>query len=787
MAKMKFDIKQFVMQKGERVGLGVAVGLMALLGLWSVLGALGAKSPAKEIASAADDLTRKVNSGGGEIDQPVALPEVKEWVAGVNPDGLKMVPLFDPNAAGNPKRSSPLVLPPDYRVVDNKYPVMAAQMDVVFLGYKSFDVLGENVYYLKPKGGGQGVGFTGGKGGMVGPGPGGKSAPGGGMVGPGPGGLKGGGRPGTPFGKGGSSDDKKYKEILVPLHAVVVSGSFAIKDQLEMIRKALRYNSIEELFNSGNGDAMPEFAGLVVLRREFAKDGKPGEWADLKLDDPNGPTMKLYALCRGFEPEDEEQQQHMFPGLVMPRPWSLTTHYPLIDLKDIPKGEPKKEVVAGARQQPGILGPGGMFGPGGPGGAGGQGGAGGPGGGGPGGRFGPGGGIGQANQVVHYDAFNQSIKGLPETYDGPESATQDKFNRKFDIFEPGGFPHEEGEIPAPGNINGKLPRGTDPKMGGVRPPGPGDAGGPGGPGGLPGRFQLSGQTGRLAGMSPDKQPDKALVRFVDVTVKPGHTYQYMVKVKLRNPNFKKKVHEIATSDLARKKVLESSWVFTEPVHVGAEIHFYNVDQKLLETPQDFTKKRLHGTDVNDTGKERVAVQLHRFLGEFQDRLGKKPVGDWSIAERVLVPRGEYVGHKVDVEVPVWDYEQEDFDLINGKTNPLTRQKSGTAVIDFSTRKSNVPAAVALVVDFRGGKVAYVVEQWGKNNEQPDESASEVLMLGTDGKLAVRNSRVDADPENPREVERRARLEHLRDRLNELKHPQPRATTVPGGGPGGGRG
>ena len=54
------------------------------------------------------------------------------------------MPFFDPTAAGNPKRTSPPVLPIDYRVVDNKYAVLVGQMDVVFLGVKSFDVAGES-------------------------------------------------------------------------------------------------------------------------------------------------------------------------------------------------------------------------------------------------------------------------------------------------------------------------------------------------------------------------------------------------------------------------------------------------------------------------------------------------------------------------------------------------------------------------------------------------------------------------------------------------------------------
>jgi hypothetical protein len=685
-----------------------------------------------------------------------------------------MVQLFDPNAAGNPKRTSPLVLTPDYHTVENngvKYPVMTAQTDVVYMGARTFELTDKSIYYLKPKGGATGgILGKGGKGGGL-PGQG-----SGGMIGPGPGGGKMGGFPGGA--KGGGGNDKKYKEKLLPVHAVVVTGTFPVKDQLEYIRKALRYNSVEELFKS-DGDGNPEFYGLAVMRRELSPDGKTTQWIELKLDDPNGVTMKEYAKYKGFEPEDDEQLKHIFAGLVMPRPPSMTTHYPLLDLKDIPKGEPKKEDLADARQPGGILG--GMMG----GGPGGIGGAGGPGAGGPGGGGRPGGGFGgQPNQPMHYDPQSQNLSELPKDYEGPDEPTQAKFNREFDIFEVGGFRPEEGDKAVVGTP--KNPPGIDSKMKGIRPPGPGDMAGPGGQ--FSKMMQQAGQTSRVAGLSPDKQPDKALVRFVDITVKPGKIYQYMVKVRLRNPNYKKKRHEVATSDLVKKKFLESAWVYTEPVPVGPEIQFYAVDQKLIEPQQDF-KRRLAGTETSETRGERVAVQIHRFLGSVQDKLGTKEgrgVGEWSIAERLLVPRGEFVGHKVEVEVPCWDPNQDDFDLINGRVvNRLTGQKEGKVAIDFSTHLNEFKGSAALVVDFRGGKHDYIVERLRNNTPCVDEAATELLILGADGKLAVRNSRFEADPQNPRQVERAARLEHLRERLQQLKHPQPRNLPTGGAGKGGG--
>jgi hypothetical protein len=739
MAKMKFDFKQFLMQKGERVGLAAALGLMGLLFLWGILGALGAKSPAKDLAKAAENLNSLVNrtSGGNGVAEPAPI-KIEEWQRGLDPDQRKVFAFFEPGAAGNPRRTNPMVLPVDHKVIDG-FPVMTGQLDVVFLGTRAFDLANKQVYYMRPKGGGANIvggkpGFGGGEGLTTGAGM-----------------------------KNVQTTDKKYKEILVPIHAVVVSATYPVKEQLELIRKALRYNDLKEMFSSK--DANQRFVRLVVSRREITRDGKVTDWVDLKLDDDKeGPTMDLYAALKGFEPEDPEQLKHIFPGLVMPRPYALTGEYPLVKLDDIPPGEKrshaqKKQMADGGQ---GILGSG-MRSPG-------PGGVGGPGGGtGAGGRFGPGMGAGQIQKPggVGYEPRLQPFKELTKDYQGPEMPTQAKFEKNFDLFEINGFPYEAQDKQI---VSGQPSDPRDPREGSK---GKGFGVGLGTSDMMQGRGAgQPGATGRLDDMGPERMPDKGLIRFLDVTVKPGHTYQYSVKVLLANPNHNKKdLREIAYADLGKPKTLESAWVITAPVRVGPEIYFYNVDQLLVEGRKDFFQKKLRGTEMQDAGNQRVAIQVHRFLGKIKDiQENDWDIGDWAIAERLLVPRGEYIGRHVDVEMPAWNAQLDDFELINSKSrSKAAAGQTGTVTLDFSTRSH--PDSRALVVDFQGGQVG------------PEESATELLIIGPDGKLAVRNSRDDIDPENPQAVERESRLELLRERIQELKRPRAAPIGIGGGGKG----
>src|SRR5262245_28021356 len=82
--KIDFDFKQFMLQKGERVGLGVAAAFAAVLILLGIWAGLGKSSPQPDIDKNATTLNRKV--GGTRPGTPPLPPEKPIFVIGRDPD-----------------------------------------------------------------------------------------------------------------------------------------------------------------------------------------------------------------------------------------------------------------------------------------------------------------------------------------------------------------------------------------------------------------------------------------------------------------------------------------------------------------------------------------------------------------------------------------------------------------------------------------------------------------------------------------------------------------------------
>ena len=49
-----------------------------------------------------------------------------------------------------------------------------------------------------------------------------------------------------------------------------------------------------------------------------------------------------------------------------------------------------------------------------------------------------------------------------------------------------------------------------------------------------------------------------MLRFLDVTIKPGHTYEYQVQVRMANPNLNKSDAEVAYHELTTMPELTSA-------------------------------------------------------------------------------------------------------------------------------------------------------------------------------------------------------------------------------------
>jgi hypothetical protein len=232
---------------------------------------------------------------------------------------------------------------------------------------------------------------------------------------------------------------------------------------------------------------------------------------------------------------------------------------------------------------------------------------------------------------------------------------------------------------------------------------------------------------------PDFVPEHILMRFIDVTVKPGFTYEYRMQVRLTNPNYEKK-DVVAYPYLAEVKELRSPWAVLQKVPVPSEFYFYTVEEK----------------PANYYDRDLVNVQVHRWLDYARlnplQRDTEVPVADWTIRE-VPVHRGEYIGQMMDkTDVVIWYPTREVFDFAINPVVLRTPRQRGIPLpkgipVDFSTNPR------ALLVDFEGGKGQLMnFRRPGDKIDSKilDDSSVELLVMTEDGRLLVRNSKVDND-------------------------------------------
>jgi hypothetical protein len=211
-------------------------------------------------------------------------------------------------------------------------------------------------------------------------------------------------------------------------------------------------------------------------------------------------------------------------------------------------------------------------------------------------------------------------------------------------------------------------------------------------------------------------PEMALIRIVDMTVRPGYTYQYRLKVKMINPNYHQgNVVSRTMRDI--REITAKEWTTVPPVEVP---------------PDSYWCLR---TDKHDNDK--VMLQVQRWLENVpldpKSPGSTVPVADWAILESLQGHKGEYIGGVHQVKVPIWKMEAAKYDLARSP-----RSGRPTIPVDFSVRntRSQDPA---LIVDFEGGKGTKV--QFGKRVVTEDLPV-QLLILSPDGKLVVRNTEED---------------------------------------------
>jgi hypothetical protein len=782
--KLKFDVKvvkQYVLDKGERVGLVVAAGLMGLFLVYGLMLWWNAKSPYEDINKKRTDLARKIDTAAPSPDDVKKYLGVPAWMEVPNDispeEAIKRETArltkkkekgeaseeevkhleelsdksvgtwrelanfdlfdspgswFDPGAAGDSKLRNPNVLPAAEIIAgdaNNARPRFYVSGGVLTLAYDTKkDMLGT----VRP------------------------AAVGGGPVLP---------NVAAPAFRGTGQEDN-FARLLQPTRMIVVTTTFPFRDQLEVTRKALRKTDVKELLDA---QLEPSFRGLIVFRWEVLPGGKTSDPQAVYSYDPAGdktvvamPVTRQLLTTAEYDTDNLALlEPYLVPGLATPLPRFMNAEYPKLELAGIDVKAP--DVPGGERPEPGAMmrrpgptfpGSNPRF---------------------PGGRPAPGP-VAPGTERPSEDSGIRMRDGNPlsvsKLAELGNKFLQDKLQGNIDFFDPEGRSlsegTEEGKIGQPVPMVRPAPRRPIARLEGVGVPEKRQIGRPL----LPGP-RTTGEPG-----FGDKAPEKVLVRFFDADVQPGKTYQYSIQVRMANPNMGK-TKEVAYAGLAEAKELVSPPTITPPIRVPEEFFAYAVDvnPKELESKAAMGPK---GTDKETAAVESgeaTAIQFHRWVDIAPEGSSKLVVADWLIAERLLVHRGETLGRpQVDVEVPFWDRFAGaigQFLLASSggsSKGKVVRPVRNAIPVDF------VPAdrLPSVLVDFDGGKRRYEYAAPGKGANQTeritvkDDASTELLVLNPDGKLVVRTSRDDTDVESPTGRERNDRYHAWRNRINQIR-------------------
>jgi hypothetical protein len=689
MGMKDFDFKQFMLQRGEWVGVGVAVAIMLpalVIGAQKALTSGSASTNAAEVERLAKDAKSRIDRSVPPADADKPPDETNLQVRTDKVDAEKYAiesPWFWPSSIEDTKRRAPPVLPPaelvateiragmlgnDYeeinktlyvRVIEEKQATLSPKQRrlrdrLKNSGFKSnVGGMGGMMGGMMPGMGGQGRMMGGGSGmmagGMMGGGMG-RGGPGGKEGAPGMGGL--GQRPGNTIKQAEWKEADKVgndrlAQRLYPFRMIEIVGSFPYKQQLESFRGALRMRNLGELMSKLNSpEAVWEFKAPEVQRREFDLHGRLLKDWEEKYDAKMIAKLK-YIMARAIEAEKEDPDLEKWKdfgvinaGLVWGRPQ--------LELPYEPKGYPKIETTIG--------------------------------------------GISKTIEELKKESEQHNIK--------PPNQVVLKAKGGFDPtnpFNPTGLDDtKQEETPKEGDTENKDK-----------------------------------DKDKAPGENDPVVAEHCLVRLLDVGVEPGKRYEYRLRIKMKNPNHGLELSKVAYPKLAKDEYIYSDWVTVPPVTVPDDVNWYIVDEK--------------------PDRERLTVQVHKWLGEAQaDPKNEKytvPVADWVVLDRSLptaasVYRGEFIGRPAAVQVPTWDMKKEDWEFAR---NPSGR--SSNVPVDFTVRPEGA-SHPALLIDYDGGK-GRQTHTTGKRLVE-DNAPVQVLVLSPEDKLELRSSLEDVNDKERKE-------------------------------------
>jgi hypothetical protein len=529
----------------------------------------------------------------------------------------------------------------------------------------------------------------------------------------------------VPFGNSGS---ELLARQLRPARMVIIAGSFPYKKQLLEFQNKLHLKTVQEVFDDTVEMVNKEtdkkekmdafrFLGVQVERREVDVSGNPvageaGKWVSLPLAE----SYKIWLLNSGPPPESDDPKYDPVkcPGLRMPR------------LREFHAERSQDQMSMGGR--PGMPGmpapPPGASAP---------------------GREMPREEAPKAGESKYPDVAGK-LKFIQDTLAKLEGQNVSKLatlprTRAYDSFSP--FDADTFS-PATTDASANKPKKSDKAKKGEKDE------------------------------EEDVIPEHVLVRLVDVNVEAGKSYRYRFKVRMTNPNYGKE--DVASAAYKKDEFLESrEWELPQTVTMPPETVYYAVDEKKISPEEKYTAKDkdnplydMWSTRNDPPSRDHYVVfQLHRWLEKTSIGGAESFIGDWAIADRVFVARGEFVGRTVKVDLPVWKFAQDSYVLPaeDQKRKRGGRVRSG---VEVSFGQSNAENETILL-DFEGGTVR-------EGKQLSDNSSVEVLMLSPDGKLLARNSDKDAH-----DKERKDRRAKAQKHIKEIREGKAGGAAMPAGG------
>ena len=663
-----FDFKNFFIEHGEKVGLGVAGGLAGLLLLLTIIGFISADSPDAKKTEMGKEHAR-VSSAfksaePGDSDKPPVLSAKIEYAELKKIPGAAYLgdPYFTDDAVAPPKRQMPRVL----QVSDDANGAVAllpVKSLVVSLDEKAKDRVkilvlkdykGGNSMAAGGKGGLGGMpgggmgGMPGGFGGMPGGGPGGM----GGMPGGGPGGFKPGGAAGAGglAGAGGVGAGVPGPGQRLGVFGVVRGQNLRKESPLTRLGEDTRqvYQAdwvSEEEFETGKYQPAMDVkaARVAMLVATFPMSEQIKEYSE-KLRLPEGTTDPTgIPYFRGVEVQRAERKDD--GTFTEFKTVEARKEYDKIRNLAYNQFEPEDDALVDMIQFQNTLSgatvtplfwkrPKGVF-------------------------------------DNLYPSMEKKLARVTQRLAQAETnkllAEQRKRRRSLldrseeDVTAMGGSGAGGGGAPGMGGpgMGGGMGMGKA-GMGGGGFPGsaPGGAPGMGGPGmggggmgmgkagmgggmgmgmgGMPGQGQGQGGASSLADLPP---ADDVLVRVMDYTVESGKTYKYRIRVVLQNPNYLRP--DVALESYAKAIEFtgdDTSWRELPPINSPSE-HIYYV-----------------AAPVVADNSNNASMEVHQWV-EKATVGGTEPVevGQWVVIPRLKVRKGDYVGGPpVPVSgVPTW--------------------------------------------------------------------------------------------------------------------------------------